>query len=78
MPVHITTVTQGELVAESLKDYFHRHPEIDTQCTKGGTCIYYTTEAEEKFIESASTFLNEEVTATTDFIGSVILAFHNQ
>ena len=62
MPVHITTVTQGELVAESLKDYFHRHPEIDTQCTKGGTCIYYTTEAEEKFIESASTVLNEEVT----------------
>lgn len=62
MPPHITTVTQGELVAESLKDYFRRHPEIDAKCTKGGSCAYYTTEAEEKFIESASTFLNEEVT----------------
>lgn len=62
MPDGIATVTQGELVADSLKDYFHRHPEMDAKCTKGGNCTYYTTEAEEKFIESASTFLNEAVT----------------
>ena len=62
MPEGITTVAQGELVAESLKDYLHRHPEMDIKCTKGGNCTYYTTEAEEKFIESASTFLNEAVT----------------
>lgn len=62
MPPHITTVTQGELVASSLKDYLSRHPDMDANCTKGGTCNYYTTEAEEKFRESASTFLREEVT----------------
>lgn len=62
MPSGITTVTQGELVADSLKDYFRRHPEMDAKCTKGGKCTYYTTEAEEKFIESASTFLNEAIT----------------
>lgn len=62
MPAGITTVAQGELVAKSLKDYLHRHPEMDNQCTKGGKCLYCTTEAEEKFIESASTFLNESVT----------------
>ena len=62
MPAGITTVAQGELVAASLKDYLHRHTEIDENCTKGGNCIYCTTEAEDKFIESASTFLNEEVT----------------
>ena len=62
MPEGITTVAQGELVAESLKDYLHRHPEMDIKCTKGENCTYYTTEAEEKFIESASTFLNEAVT----------------
>lgn len=61
IPENITTVTQGELVANSLKDYLQRHPEIDLKCTKGGNCSYYTTEAEEKFIESASTFLNQEV-----------------
>ena len=62
MPKGITTVAQGELVATSLKDYLQRHPEMDAKCTKGGNCTYYTTEAEEKFTESASTFLNEAVT----------------
>lgn len=62
MPPGITTVAQGELVADSLKDYLHRHPEMDSKCTKGGNCTYCTTEAEEKFIESASTFLNQAVT----------------
>lgn len=61
MPEGITTVSQGELVANSLKDYLQRHPEMDKKCTKGGRCVYRTTEAEEKFIESASTFLNEAI-----------------
>ena len=62
MPEGITIVSQGELVADSLKDYLRRHPEMESKCAKGGTCLYYTTEAEEKFSESASTFLNEAVT----------------
>ena len=61
MPDGITTVTQGELVADSLKDYLHRHSEMDKKCTKGGRCVYRTTESEEKFTESASTFLNESI-----------------
>lgn len=61
MPADIHIVAQGELVAESLKDYLHRHPEIDARCTRGGNCRYCTTEAEEKFSESASTFLNQAV-----------------
>lgn len=61
MPAEVQTVAQGELVATSLKDYLNRHPEMDRRCTKGGRCVYRTTEAEEKFTESASTFLNEAV-----------------
>lgn len=61
MPSGITTVAQGELVAQSLRDYLQRHPEMDKKCTKGGRCVYRTTEAEDKFIESASTFLNESI-----------------
>ncbi|WP_297971401.1 glutamate racemase [uncultured Bacteroides sp.] len=62
MPQGITIVSQGELVADSLKDYLHRHPEMESKCSKGEQCRYYTTESEEKFIESASTFLKEAVT----------------
>ena len=61
MPAGITTITQGELVADSLKDYLSRHPEIDKKCTKGGRCVYRTTESEDKFTESASVFLNESI-----------------
>lgn len=61
MPAHIRTVAQGGLVAESLKDYLHRHPEMDARCTRQGICRYYTTEATEKFSESASTFLNQKI-----------------
>ena len=60
-PEHIQVIAQGEYVAESLKDYLKRHPEMDSRCTKGGKCHFYTTEAEEKFIESASAFLNEDI-----------------
>lgn len=62
MPEGITIVSQGEYVAASLKDYLHRHPEMEEKCTKNGTVRYYTTESEEKFGESASIFLNEKIT----------------
>lgn len=61
VPEGIHIVSQGELVAKSLQDYLKRHPEMDAQCTCGGTCTYFTTEAEEKFADSASTFLNESI-----------------
>lgn len=61
VPKGIHIVSQGELVANSLQDYLKRHPEMDTRCTRGGTCTYFTTEAEEKFADSASTFLNESI-----------------
>ncbi|MCD8079917.1 MAG: glutamate racemase [Bacteroides sp.] len=62
LPPHIQVVAQGEYVADSLKDYLKRHPEIDRKCTKSGKCTFYTTEAEDKFIESASIFLHQEIT----------------
>lgn len=61
VPEGIHIVSQGELVARSLQDYLKRHPEMDARCTRGGTCTYFTTEAEEKFADSASTFLNESI-----------------
>lgn len=61
MPGDIEIVAQGEYVANSLKDYLRRHPEMAAKCTQEGSCTFCTTEAEEKFIESASTFLNQEI-----------------
>lgn len=59
-----TVVTQGALVARSLKDYLHRHPEMDAKCSKGGTVEYLTTENPDKFTEMASIFMDEPVRAS--------------
>ena len=57
----IRIVPQGEYVAESLRNYFLRHPEMEVQCTKNCTVHYLTTENPDKFKESAQLFLHEDV-----------------
>lgn len=52
---------QGHLVAESLKDYLHRHPEMDCRLSKNGSVSYLTSENPEKFDSLASLFTNEPV-----------------
>ena len=61
VPQGVQIITQGEFVAVSLQDYLKRHPEIADKCTQNGVTHFYTTEAEEKFSESAKLFLNEEI-----------------
>ena len=63
----ISVVSQGEIVAHSLADYLHRHPEIVEGISSplegrlGGG--YLTTESATKFSESASLFLAEPIQA---------------
>ena len=59
----ITTIAQGSLEAESLKDYLHRHPEYREQLSHGGTCTYLTTENADRFSQSASLFLDAPIQA---------------
>lgn len=64
LPDGVTALEQGDIVAESLKDYLQRHPEMECRCRKKGECTFYTTELPEKFTASASVFLKEKITAT--------------
>lgn len=57
----INVVCQGEIVAESLADYLKRHPEMETRCSKGGTCRYLTTENPQSFSSLARIFLDQPV-----------------
>ena len=56
-PASVRIVPQGEIIAQSLKDYLTRHPEIDARLTKGATAHFLTTEDPAKFYESASIFI---------------------
>lgn len=57
----ITILSQGEIVAQSLADYLHRHPEIDKSCSKNGAKRFLTTDSTEDFDAHAKTFFGEEV-----------------
>ena len=61
LPAGVRVVPQGEYVAESLKDYLLRHPQIEQRCNKNGEAHYLTTENPEKFKEQAQIFLHEPV-----------------
>ncbi len=64
VPPHIRILPQGEIVAASLEDYLHRHPEIDAKCTKNGTTSFLTTESPDKFDPLAGIFLGSPVAST--------------
>ena len=70
MPRGIRIISQGEYVADSLKNYFQRHPEIEQRCTKGGQVHYLTTENPEKFKEQAQLFLHEPVEVENVVLGA--------
>jgi glutamate racemase len=61
LPAGVRVVPQGEYVAESLKNYLERHPQIEQHCAKNGEAHYLTTENPEKFKEQAQIFLHEPV-----------------
>jgi glutamate racemase len=63
IPEHIQVISQGEIVASSLADYLSRHPEIEQKCSKGGSCVYFTTESPLKFNELALQILRDEIEA---------------
>lgn len=61
LPTGVRVVPQGEYVAESLKNYLERHPQIEKKCAKNASVHYLTTENPQKFKEQAQIFLHEPV-----------------
>ena len=59
----IQIIAQGDLVAASLADYLARHPEYEQQLSQNGTCRYMTTENADRFSQSASLFIGEDISA---------------
>ncbi len=57
----IRIIPQGEYVANSLKDYLLRHPELEARCSQNATCRYLTTENPDAFRKHAQLFLHEDV-----------------
>ena len=64
-PESVNLITQGAAVASSLKKYLENHSNMEALCTKGGTTLFCTTEADGKFGDQASLFLNQQIDVKT-------------
>ncbi len=62
-PEGIRILAQGELVAVSLEDYLHRHPEMEVKCRRGGNIDFLTTENASLFDKMASRFMDCKVSS---------------
>jgi glutamate racemase len=63
LPSGINVLEQGAIVAEKLKIYLNRHPEIESKCSKNSNIDFYTTESAQVFNSRAGLFLGKEVSA---------------
>ncbi|MBS1643649.1 MAG: glutamate racemase [Bacteroidetes bacterium] len=63
LPDSIQMVGQGQIVAESLKDYLSRHPEIAKQITQTKTVQFFTTDNAADFEEKGARFLGQSIRA---------------
>ena len=61
LPKGIKLISQGEIVANSLSDYFKRHPAMEKKCSKGREIEFYTTDSCYNFDESATIFFGKSV-----------------
>ena len=55
-PADMKILTQGEIVASSLQDYFIRHPGMEMKCSKNSRREFYTTDSTVDFDNHAVNF----------------------
>lgn len=61
LPAHVKLLSQGPIVAQGLKDYLQRHPEMEQQCSKEGRLQFFTTEQPENFDGAAGLFFGSAI-----------------
>ena len=61
LPEGVSLLSQGSIVAESLKDYLQRHPEMEGRIERNGVREFYTTDSPEDFDARASIFYGGKV-----------------
>lgn len=61
LPADVQLLSQGTIVAQGLKDYLQRHPEMEKKCSKSQSVSFYTTDLPETFDKAATLFYGKEV-----------------
>lgn len=61
LPAGIQVLSQGEIVAKSLKQYLLDHPALAEKCTRNSQLSFYTTDATADFDTHATRFFGKSV-----------------
>ena len=64
IPQGINVISQGEIVANSLKKYLENHSEININCSKNASRKFFTTGNEIDFNSHATLFFGDDIVAT--------------
>jgi glutamate racemase len=64
LPEGVQLISQGEIVAQSLKAYLQKHEEIEKRISKKSNREFYTTDSVEDFDNHATSFFGEKVSST--------------
>ena len=65
IPARVKIVSQGPIIAEKLKNYLIRHPEIEEKISKTGERLFFSTEDSERVRLLASLFYGEPIEIET-------------
>ena len=61
VPADISVLSQGEIVADSLKLYLEKHTQLEEKCSKNGQISFFTTDSAEDFDNHAGIFYGKPV-----------------
>jgi len=61
MPPRVEVLEQGIVVAEKLKDYLHRHTDMEQRLTRGASRTFLTTDLTDRFDRLAQIFFGEPI-----------------
>jgi glutamate racemase len=70
LPSEVRIISQGDIVAQSLKDYLRRHSDMAQRLSQGGLRQFYTTDNPTDFDAHAPLFFDGQISSQHADIGS--------
>ncbi|MEI6020196.1 MAG: glutamate racemase [Bacteroidota bacterium] len=61
LPPNVHLLSQGPIIAESLKKYLALHPEMEQRCSKNAQLQFYTTDTTEAFDRAGTKFFGSPI-----------------
>lgn len=63
IPENVQILTQGQIVANSLREYLKRHEAMESKISKNADVRFFTTDSVEQFNQHASMFFGKDVSS---------------